>query len=93
MAQLVVRNIEEDVKARLQKRAKRHGRSMEAEVRDILRDAVTKGAPKEEGFGTRFASHFKGLGLKEPFPELRGEVWANPVDFSGKEFDPKKKRK
>ena len=40
IAQLVVRNLEQDVKARLQKRAKNHGRSMEEEVRDILRDAV-----------------------------------------------------
>jgi Antitoxin FitA-like, ribbon-helix-helix len=31
MGQLVVRNIEDVVKARLQRRAKRHGRSMEEE--------------------------------------------------------------
>ena len=36
MAQLVVRNLPEDVKERLKRRAKRHGRSLEAEVRDIL---------------------------------------------------------
>ena len=42
MAQLLVRNIENEVKARLQRRAKRHGRSMEEEVRDILRAAVQK---------------------------------------------------
>ena len=93
MAQLLVRNIEEDVKKGLKERAERHGRSMEEEVRDILRAAVIKDKPNEKGFGTRFASHFKGLGLKEPFPELRGEVWARPVDFSGKEFEPKKKKK
>ena len=40
MAQFVVRNLEEDVKIRLKRRAARHGRSMEDEVRDILRDAV-----------------------------------------------------
>ena len=94
MAQLVVRNIEEDVKTRLQKRAKRHGRSMEEEVRDILRAAANKeSSHPAEGLGTRIANRFRGLGLKEPFPELRGEVWARPVDFSGKEFEPKKKRK
>jgi plasmid stability protein len=93
MAQLVVRNLEEDVKARLQTRAKKHGRSMEEEVRDILRDAVKKDARPTEGLGTQIANRFRGLGLKEPFPELRGEVWARPVDFTGKEFGPKKKRK
>lgn len=40
MAQFVVRNLENAVKARLQRRAKRHGRSMEEEVREILRVAV-----------------------------------------------------
>jgi plasmid stability protein len=42
MAQLLVRNIEDSVKTRLQRRAKRNGHSMEAEVRDILRAAVQK---------------------------------------------------
>ena len=36
MAQLVVRNLPDDVKERLRRRADRHGRSLEAEVRDIL---------------------------------------------------------
>ena len=38
MAQLVVRNLPDDVKERLKARAKRHGRSLEAEVREILSD-------------------------------------------------------
>ena len=67
---------------------------MEEEVRDILRDAVKDDARQEEGFGTRFASHFKGIGLREgEIRELRGEVWARPVDFSGEEFEPKKTKK
>ena len=40
MAQFVVRHLEDDVKARLKRRAANHGRSMEEEVRHILRDAV-----------------------------------------------------
>ena len=40
MAQFIVRNLEDDVKARLKRWAASHGRSMEAEVRNILRDAV-----------------------------------------------------
>jgi methylthioribose-1-phosphate isomerase len=43
-----------------------------------------------EGLGTRIANRFRGKGLDEPIRELRGEVWAHPVDFSGTEFDPKK---
>ncbi len=64
-AQLVVRNLEPDVKARLQKRAKKHGRSMEEEVRDILRDAVKKDEQPKEGLGTRIANRFKGIGLRD----------------------------
>lgn len=92
MAQLVVRNLEEEVKTCLQRRAKRHGRSMEEEVRDILRDAAKREDRPTAGLGTRIANRFREIGLKEgeEIPELRGEVWARPVDFSGKEFDPKK---
>jgi antitoxin FitA len=39
MAQLIVRDLEDDVKARPNRRAERHGRSIEEEVRDILRNA------------------------------------------------------
>ena len=60
MAQLVVRNIEEDVKARLQKRAKRHGRSMEDEVRHILRNAAKddKGTPNPLAGNVQFIYTF-----------------------------------
>ncbi|HEY6769141.1 MAG TPA: hypothetical protein VI386_30725 [Candidatus Sulfotelmatobacter sp.] len=73
MAQLVVRNLEQDVKARLQRRAKRNRRSMEEEVRDILRVAVHK----EEsgpvgGLGTQLSKIFAGHGLDFPIQELRG---------------------
>jgi antitoxin FitA len=40
MAQLVVRKIEPEVKRKLQRRAIRHGYSMEEEIRDILLNAV-----------------------------------------------------
>lgn len=40
MAQLVVRNLDEETKARLRRRAAERGRSMEAEAREILTEAV-----------------------------------------------------
>lgn len=40
MADLSIRNLDNDVKRRLCVRASEHGRSMEAEVRDILTEAV-----------------------------------------------------
>jgi plasmid stability protein len=71
MAQLVVRNLEQSVKTKLQRRAKRNGRSMEEEVREILRDATkSEGAPPREGLGTRIAKHFRDIGLR-PGKEIK----------------------
>jgi plasmid stability protein len=72
MAQLVVRNLEQSVKVRLQKRAKRHGRSMEEEVRDILRNAANEPEKPSVGLGTRMASRIKGTGIQFEVEELRG---------------------
>ena len=40
-----IRNLDPDVKARLRVRAAEHGRSMEAEIRAILVDAVAEQRP------------------------------------------------
>jgi antitoxin FitA len=72
MAQLVVRNIEDDVKQRLQRRAKRHGCSLEAEVREILRGAVMAEEQPAGGLGSDIAARFRGHGLDADIPELRG---------------------
>ena len=72
MAQLVVRNLEAGIKLRLQRRAKRNGRSMEEEVRGILRDAAKEEASPARGLGTDIASLFKKAGLDADIPELRG---------------------
>ena len=73
MAQLIVRNLEADVAARLKLRAKRHGRSMEDEVRHILRDAARDRARPTGPLGSRIAARFSGRGLSGDLPEWRGE--------------------
>ncbi|RYG45380.1 Arc family DNA-binding protein [bacterium] len=40
MAQVLVRQLDDDVVARLKERAKSNGRSLEAEIRTILREAT-----------------------------------------------------
>lgn len=45
MATLTVRNLEEDIVRRLRVQAAEHGRSAEAEHREILRAALTSGGP------------------------------------------------
>jgi plasmid stability protein len=80
MAQLVVRNLENSVKARLQRRAKRHGRSMEEEVRDILRAAANEPEKPTVGLGTEIASLFRENGIDFDIPEFRGYT-ITPPDF------------
>jgi len=74
MAQLVVRNLEDDVKEKLRRRAAVHCCSMEEEVRAILRAAVNAESVRKTGLGTRIAARFAGIGLRddEEIPELRG---------------------
>ena len=81
MAQLVVRNLEEDVKALLQHRASRHGRSMEEEVRDILRNAVRTECGANAPLGSRLRARFADIGLDKDIEELRGEA-ARPAVFN-----------
>jgi plasmid stability protein len=72
MAQLVVRNLEEGVKERLRRRARRNGRSMEEEAREILRNAANEPATPSVGLGTQIAALFKGKGYDFEVEELRG---------------------
>jgi plasmid stability protein len=80
VAQLVVRSLEEDVKTKLQERARRHGRSTEEEVREILRNAVKDEGRPQPGLGSRIAAIFAGRGLDEDIPEQRGHS-AKPADL------------
>ncbi len=73
MAQFVVRHLEDDVKARLKRRAARHGRSMEEEIRHILRNAAKEQNRPVARLGSRIAARFKRAGLVQDLPELRGQ--------------------
>ncbi|MDA8075859.1 MAG: toxin-antitoxin system [Actinomycetota bacterium] len=72
MAQLLVRQLDDDVKSALQRRARAHGRSTEEEVREILRHAVRsdEGAPVR--LGTAIAKLFRDAGVDADLPEIRG---------------------
>jgi plasmid stability protein len=72
MAQFVVRNVENAVKARLQRRAKRNGRSMEEELREIVRSAVNEEDVPLGGLGTEISALFSDAGFNSGIPELRG---------------------
>jgi antitoxin FitA len=73
MAQFIVRDLEDDVKARLKRRAAQHKRSMEEEVRHILRNAVKDQNQPVPKLGSRIAARFTKAGLTTDLPELRGQ--------------------
>lgn len=71
MATLTVRDLDDQVKRALRVRAARNGRSMEAEVRAILQDAVR--APASTGLASRIRSRFAELGGLDLEPPVREE--------------------
>ena len=48
MASIVIRNLDDTLKRRLRLRAAEHGRSMEEEVREILRQVIGAPAPPHD---------------------------------------------
>ena len=84
MAQLIVRNLPDDVKARLARRAKRHGRSLEAEVRAILADAPEPqpaAGSGDDDWTAAFAERIRQTGVThadiDALNESIGELRAN----------------
>ena len=81
MTQVIVCNIEDDINVLLKVRATRHGWSMEEEVHQILRSAVSEEDSSQRKLGSRIAARFAGVGLTEPLVELRGHT-IEPMSFS-----------
>jgi len=65
MAQLIVRNLDDQLKTQLTMQAKLKGHSMEEEVRQIIRDALTT---KGKGPGTIMAEYFNDVGMNFEIP-------------------------
>jgi plasmid stability protein len=78
MASITIRNLDDDLKRRLRVRAAEHGRSMEAEVRQILRQAVGEpGAPKD--LGQSIHQRFAALGGAQLELLPRASVRGTPI--------------
>ena len=78
MASITIRNLDDDVKTGLRKRAAGNGRSMEEEVRGILREAVGREAVPEKGLGTAIHELFKPFGGVELELPPRGPMREPP---------------
>jgi len=80
MAQLIVCSIDDENNHLLEVRAARHGWSIEEEVRQILRSAVSDEVPTRQNLGSCIAAEFTEAGLTEPLNEFRGNI-IEPMDF------------
>lgn len=81
MASITIRNIEDHVKARLRIRAAHHGRSMEDEVRHILRAALTEESQPVMDLGEAIRQRFARLGSVE-VAEVKREALRTPPSFA-----------
>ncbi|CAN5655495.1 plasmid stabilization protein [soil metagenome] len=81
MAAVSVRDLDESVRERLRIRAAQHGRSMEAEIRVILTDAVTP-RPRSVGLAQTLLDRFGDLGGVELEVPARADV-PRAADLSG----------
>jgi plasmid stability protein len=61
MANLTIRNIEDDVVERLKEKARQNGRSLEAEIRAVLRDESRRLTGRE---ARAIAEHIAGMAPK-----------------------------
>lgn len=68
MAQLTIRNLDDDVQAGLRVRAARNHRSMEAEVRALLTLVVRETTGTEENLAAWLRKRLKGLEGEVPVP-------------------------
>lgn len=77
MGSITIRNLDDDVKRRLRVRAAEHGRSMEEEAREILRQVVTRPTPLRD-LGQSIHARFTEVGgIDLPQPK-RSEMRPTP---------------
>ena len=81
MASITIRNLDDDVRTRLRVRAAEHSRSMEEEVRIILRDAVSDGKASPRDLAKFTRECFAPLGGVELGLPPRGSM-REPPDFA-----------
>lgn len=62
MANILVRNLDDDVLKRLKAAAKAHGRSLQAEIHDVLRNASARRLAETRRLSTRWLKRLGGSG-------------------------------
>jgi antitoxin FitA len=80
MASITVRNIDDNLKRRLRIQAAKNGRSMEEEVREILRSALSTKEEKDQNLVEAIRNRFQPLGGVD-LPDIPREPVREPVNF------------
>ncbi len=81
MASVLIRNIDDETKIKLQHRAKRNGHSLEAELRIVLKEAAVGEDVKPAGIGTELVNLFTEYGLIGMDLELPPRQISEPMSF------------
>ncbi len=88
MSTLTIRNVESEIKDKLRLAAAAHGRSMEEEVRCILRSVLSQPAAAT-GLGSRLHARFAAIGgVDLPLPERTEPARAAEFGDAGVEASP-----
>ena len=82
MTSITIRNLDEGLKGRLRIRAAQHGRSMEEEVRVILRGALSEETHHPRNLADAIRQRFASLGGVE-LPTTTREPVREPPGFKG----------
>lgn len=80
MASITIRNLSDEDKQRLRVRAAHHQRSMEAEARAILRDALGDTARPKANLAEQIRARFAPLGGVD-LPEIERDPAREPPNF------------
>jgi antitoxin FitA len=73
MASLLLRNVDDDVLRQLKAAAKAHGRSLQAEIHDLLRTASTKSLAETRRLSTRWLKRLGGARHSDSADLIRGD--------------------
>ncbi len=87
MASVTIRNLDDDLKARLRVRAAQHGHSMEEEAREILRTALAEEVRAPHNLAESIHRRFSVLGGVE-LPEVPRDTLRDPPALGGSSDDP-----
>jgi len=80
MASMVIRNLDEGLKGRLRVRAAENGRSMEDEVRDIIRSVLSRERQSPGDLAMSIRRRFGALGEVE-LPAVEEQAIRQPPEF------------